>query len=87
MVGMPPQRRRQAAERGRPVAVEVQDVDLLPIDDPQQRRERQRVELRPLQVGDVDAEGVERFLRQVLLAQADERDVEARRGRSAGSSS
>ena len=34
--------RGDAAERGRAVAVQVQDVDLLPIDDLQQRGQRRR---------------------------------------------
>ncbi len=69
--------RRQSSERRRAVAVEVKDVDLFLVDDLQQCRERRRIELAFVQIRDVDAEGVERFLRQVLLAQADERDVEA----------
>ena len=67
----------QPAERRRPVAVQMQDVDLLAVDDLQQRGQRQRIELRLVQVRDVDAERFERFLREILLPQADERDIEA----------
>jgi hypothetical protein len=58
--------------------VEVQDVDLLPLDHFQQRRQRRGIELRFVQVRDVDAERLERLFRQILLAQADERHVVAR---------
>src|SRR4029453_10425680 len=51
--------------------------DLLAVDDLQERCQRRRIELRPVQVFDVDAERVERLFRQVLLTQADQRDVEA----------
>ena len=70
--GDPPERRRA-------VAVKVQDVDLLAIDHLQQRRQRRRIELRLVQIRDVDADRLERFLRQVLLPQADERHVVALR--------
>ena len=42
-------------------------------------RQRRRIELRFVQVGDVDAERLERLFRQVLLPQADQRHVVARR--------
>ena len=78
------QNRRQTAHRGRQaakgrgaVAVQMQHVDFLAIDDFQQGRQRRRIELRFVQIADVDAKRVERFLRQIFLAQADERDVEA----------
>ena len=58
--------------------MQVQDVDLLAIDHLEQCGQRRGIELGLVQVGDVDAERLERFLRQVLLPQADERDVEAR---------
>ncbi len=67
---------RHPAERRRAVAMKVQDVDPLAIDDLQQRRQRQRIELAALEVGDVDAQLLERFLGEVFLAQADERDAE-----------
>ena len=56
--------------------MQVQDVDLLAIDDAQQVAQRQRIEFRSLQVGDVDALRLERLFREVLLAQTDERDAE-----------
>ena len=74
--GNAPHRGRQPAERRRAVAVQMNDVGLAPIELLQQRRQRRRIELRPMQVGDVDAELVERVRRQVALAQADERNVE-----------
>ena len=42
-----------------------------------QRGQRRRIELRLVQIGDVDAERVERFFGEILLAQADERHVES----------
>ena len=71
-----PPRGREAAEGRRAVAVHVQDVDPLRVDETQHGGKRERVELAALEIGDVDAERVERFFRQVLLAKADERDVE-----------
>jgi hypothetical protein len=59
--------------------VEVQHVDALLVHDALERRPRPRIELRLLEVGDVDTERVERLLRKVALAQAHERDREARR--------
>ena len=76
--GNPAHRRGHAAERRGAVPVEMEDVDLLAVDDLQERGQRRGIELRLVQIRDVDAERVERFLRQILLAQADERDVEAR---------
>ena len=58
----PPHRAREPPERRRAVAVQVKDVDLLAIDDLQERRQRRRIELRLVQVGDVDAERFQRFL-------------------------
>ena len=79
IVGSLPHGAGQPAERRRAIPVQVQDVDLLAVDDLQQRRQRRGIELRPVQVLDVDAEAVERLLGQVLLSQADQRDVEAGR--------
>ena len=56
--------------------MQVEDIDLLAIDDVEQRRQGHRVELRPLQVGDVDAQLLQRLLREVFLAKAHERHVE-----------
>ena len=72
----PPQRPDEAAEGRGAVAVQVQDVDLLGVDDAEQRRERARIELRSLEIRDVDAQRVERLFREVLLSQADQRDTE-----------
>ncbi len=70
--------RAQPAERRRAVAVHVDDVGLLVAQHAEQRRERSRIELVPAHVGDVDAKLLERLLRQILPAQADERHVVAR---------
>ena len=72
----PTHRRREPSERGRSVAVQVEHIDSLAINDAQQRAERQRIEFRALQIGEIDALPLERFFRQILLAQADERDGE-----------
>jgi len=72
----PPHRAGQAAEGGGPVPVKVEDVDLLLIDDAQESRERERVEFRPLHVGNIDAQRLERLLREILFAQAYEGYVE-----------
>ena len=72
----PPPRRRHPAERRGAVPVQMEHIDLLAIDDVEQRRQGHRVELRPLQVGDVDAQLLQRLLREVFLAKAHERDVE-----------
>ena len=77
----------EAAEGRRPVAVHVKNVRLLAIDHFQQRRQRHRIELRTLEVGDVDAQRFERLLGEVALPQAQQRDVEALPDRSAESSS
>src|SRR6266545_496687 len=53
----------------------MQDVDLLPIDHVQERGKRRRVEPGLVQVRDVDAERLQRFFRQILLAQAHEGHV------------
>jgi hypothetical protein len=49
------------AKRRRPIPVQMKNVDALSIDYPQQITERQRVELRAFQIGDVDAQCVECF--------------------------
>ena len=72
-------RGREASERARAVAVEVHDVGLPAVELLEQRRQRRRVELRTMHVGDVDPELVERVVREIALAQADERDLEAGR--------
>jgi hypothetical protein len=74
--GQTAQRRGHPSERRRAVAVQVQDVDLLAVDDAQEVAQRHRIELRPLQVGDVDPLRLERLFRQIFLAQTDERDAE-----------
>ena len=66
-------------ERRRAIPMEMEHIDLLPVDDFQQRRQRRRIELRFVQIGDVDAERVERFFGQVLLSEAHERHVKTRR--------
>src|SRR5262249_51900030 len=58
-------------------AVQVQDVDLALVHDPKQGGECERIELRSIQIRDVDTERVERFLGEVLLTEADERNPEA----------
>src|SRR5262249_41546146 len=68
-------RARPPAERRRAITMKMPGVDLLFVDDAEQRRQREWVELGALQVPDVDPKGVEGFLREVLLAQADERDL------------
>ena len=65
-----------APERRGAVAVQMQHVDLLPIDHLQERGQRERVEFRPVQVGDVHALRLERLLREVLPAEADQRHLE-----------
>ncbi len=86
MVGVLVQDRRdahprgtQAAEGGRAVAVQMHDVGSLVLQHLEQVREGGRIELVPAEVGDVDAELLERVVRQVLLPQTDERGREARR--------
>ncbi len=64
-----PPRRRDATEGRRAVTVQVQDVDPPRVDETEQGRERQRVELVALEIGDVDAEVFERLFRQVFLSQ------------------
>src|SRR5204863_6032852 len=73
----PPQGAGETAERRGTVAVQVQDVDLPLVDDPQERRQRQGIELRSIEIGDVDTKRVERFLGEILLAEADQRYLEA----------
>ena len=72
--GNVPNRGRETSERARAVAVQVHDVGLPAVELLEQRRQRRRVELRAVHVGDVDAQLVERVVRQIALAQADERD-------------
>src|SRR3954467_15416901 len=55
----------------------MQHVDLFGIDQLEKRRQRERIEPRSAQIGDVDALRFECFFRQVFAAQTDERDVEA----------
>ncbi len=73
----PAHRPRDPAERRGAVTVKVQYVDLFPVDDLQQRRQRGRIELRFVKVRDVDAKRVQRFLGQISFPQADQGDVEA----------
>ena len=69
-------RRREPPECARAVAVQVDDVGLSPIELLQNGRQRRRVELRPVHVGHVDPQLVERIVREVALTQADERHGE-----------
>ncbi len=55
----------------------VKNVNLLLIDNSEQGRQRECIELPALEVRDVYAERVERFFRQVLLAQTDQRHLES----------
>ncbi len=71
------QRPSQPAERRGPIAVQVEDVNALPLDDTQQGRQCEGIELRSTEIGDVNAQRLQRFLRQVPLAKADEGDREA----------
>ena len=58
--------------------MQVQDIDLLLVDDPQHRGQGERIELPAFEIGDVDPEGVQGFFREILLPQADQGHVEAR---------
>ena len=69
---------REPPESARAIAVQVDDVGLSPIELLQESRQRRRVELRPVHIRDVDPQFVERIVREVALAQADERHVEPR---------
>src|SRR5204862_240100 len=54
-------------------------VNVPAIDYLQQAAQRSRIELRAFEIGDVDAEGLQRLFREVAFAEADERDAETRR--------
>jgi hypothetical protein len=72
-----PHRGGEPAKGRRAVAVEMKHVGLLAVDDRQERRQRHRIELRSLEIRDVDAERFERFLREVPFPQADQRHGKA----------
>jgi hypothetical protein len=67
---------RDPSKCRRPVAVQMQYVDALPIDDSQQGGQSRGIEFRFMQVGDIDARRFQGLLGKVLLPQADERHVE-----------
>ena len=71
-------RRAEATEGGRAVAVEVHDIGVLVLQHLQEMREGGGVELVTAQIRDVDAELLERVVRQVLPAQTHERCRHAR---------
>jgi hypothetical protein len=75
--GQTAHRAGEPSERRRAIAVQVQDVDLLAIDDLEERGQRRGIELGSVQILDIDPERVERLFGEISLAQADERDVEA----------
>ena len=72
-----PHRGGDAAEGRRAVSVEMKDVRALAIHQLQERGERHRVELRTLEIRDVDAEGLERLFRQIASSQAEQLHGEA----------
>ena len=71
----PAQRARQASERRGAVPMQMQDIDPLFVDHAHERRQRQRIEPRSLQIPDVDAERLERFFGEIFLSQAQQGDV------------
>ena len=71
-------RRGDPPEGARPVAVHVQDVRLAPIEFPQERWQRPRIELRSIHGRDRDSQRLEGVWGGVWLAQADQRHVEQR---------